>query len=356
MYVKENHLSRPRIIIADPDERYISTLEYAFITEFNDVDLEFITDKNFFDEYFGVPRTAEILAVSDAFYSRELQKHNINNVFVLSNEPDSGETEDLNIHRVYKYSGVKEIFSELTYRSRNVLDASQKNLKEAQIIALFSAIGGSGKTSLGMGLAYNLALNHRRVLYVNTETIQSYNCFLNDATTLDFDGIRALKSEEKDVYNNIFYYLKTYLFKYVPALGMPLESLNLQFDVYSNLISGAKKSGDYDYIIVDIESGYDPERMNLLQKSDRAIIVINQDELSIKKTEFLLKNITVRDKEKFCMVCTKYKQEQKNYYLESDLFQTFSLKNYIPYIDNIPLDAKGIGVINEIKALAYLFM
>ena len=67
-------MSRPRIIIADTDVNYIQSLQLKFIEEFFEkIDLEIITEREYFDELFSVPQKAEILVVSEDLYESSLQ-------------------------------------------------------------------------------------------------------------------------------------------------------------------------------------------------------------------------------------------------------------------------------------------
>ena len=77
-------MSRPRIIIADTDVNYIQSLQLKFIEEFFEkIDLEIITEREYFDELFSVPQKAEILVVSEDLYESSLQRHNISKVFLM---------------------------------------------------------------------------------------------------------------------------------------------------------------------------------------------------------------------------------------------------------------------------------
>ena len=74
-------MSKPLIIIADTDELYLTNLERKFLEEFDDqIDLEIISDADYFEKRFETPLSVEILVVSEKLYSSSLQKHNISNV------------------------------------------------------------------------------------------------------------------------------------------------------------------------------------------------------------------------------------------------------------------------------------
>ena len=78
-------MARPRIIIADTDVNYILSLQLKFIEEFFEkIDLEIITDRDFFEKTFESPQRAEILIISEDLYDLSIQKHNIGNIFLMT--------------------------------------------------------------------------------------------------------------------------------------------------------------------------------------------------------------------------------------------------------------------------------
>ena len=101
------------MIIADMDIEYLIPLQLKFVKEFFDrIDLEVITDREYFEELFSKPQRAEILIVSDTLYDPSLQRHNIANIFVMVENEEETDTNGLDVVRLRKYTSVKEIFSE----------------------------------------------------------------------------------------------------------------------------------------------------------------------------------------------------------------------------------------------------
>ena len=59
-------MAKPRIIIADTDAGYIIPLQLKFAEDFFEkVDLEIITDTNYFESLFSTPQKIDILIVSE---------------------------------------------------------------------------------------------------------------------------------------------------------------------------------------------------------------------------------------------------------------------------------------------------
>ena len=167
-------MARPRVIVADTDESYVIPLQKKFAELFADkIDLEIITDKDYFNQLFSLSQHADILLVSDTLYNSGLKKHDIRHLMILSEHYEPGQTDELDICRLFKYTSVREIFNEITGRCKDTLYAEQDAGKETKIILITSASGGVGKTSVAFGLCRCLERNYKKTLYVNADRLQS---------------------------------------------------------------------------------------------------------------------------------------------------------------------------------------
>lgn len=168
-------MNRPKIIIADEEERYVESIQCNFAEEFlYKIELEIITKAEFFEEYFTQPQSAEILIVSEQLYNSTLERHNIKNIFVLTEQRENDDSIELNITRLYKYTSFKEILNEIVSRCVGVFNVTTMEKKETQVVVVTSAAGGVGKTTVAMGIAACLDKNHKKVLYINADRLQSF--------------------------------------------------------------------------------------------------------------------------------------------------------------------------------------
>lgn len=349
-------MERPLVVIADMDEEYIATLEYKFLEQLGEqIDLEVISDGAYFQSYLNHPITAEIFIVDEEMYLPELRKHNISHLFVLTGEQkQDGSTEDLSTTRVYKYMSVRELYNELTYMSEAVLQGYTEDARTTEVIAFYSAIGGCGKTTISLALAGCLANKHKRVLYINTESVQNYAYYLNDASGLPGDGYRALREEK--TYAKIKSFIREEKFSYLPPFMSTLDARNLSFDVYAKLVQEARDSGDYDLIFVDLEAGYDSARLQLLQQADRVIMVVLQDEFAVYKTRYLLQCMDIRDRERYMFICNAYNDAGENAYVQSELQTMFPIKEYIER-SVVPMRSlQQLTELEGIEKLSYAFI
>lgn len=349
-------MGKPLVVIADTDRDYVATLEYKFLELLGDnIELEIISDGAYYQTFVNHPITAELFIVEENLYTQDLKKHNINHLFVLSEEQSlEGNTEDLTATRVYKYMSIRELYNELTYMSTQAFLGYDESSRNTEVIAFYSAIGGSGKTTVSLALAECLASKHKRILYINTESVQDFGYYLKDSSGMPGDGYRALKGA--NVYMEVKSYIRKENFSYVPPLLMSLDARNLGFEVYETLVQDARDSGEYDYIIVDLESGYDIRKLNVLQYAEHVIMVVLQDAYATYKTQNLLDCMDMGDRERYLFVCNQYNDAIGNAYVQSKLQTMFPIKEYIEHSVS-PLETMmQMAELEGVEKLSYVFI
>lgn len=306
-------MSKPTIILADTDANYISSLELKFIDALDErINLEIITDEKYFEEYFSTPCTAEIVALSDDLYTDELRKHNIANICVLAEHTESSGTEDLELKTVYKYSSLKEIYNEIIGMSSNPDLRGNSTRTETQVVMVYSPIGGSGKTSVAIGLSTCLAAN-KRVLYVDAEEINTFAVLLEGAESLSAGCYSEFRVDNNQIYLNLKPQIRTENFSYLPPFKGSLSSSGISIASIIKFIECAKASKDYDYIVVDVDSTYSEDKAMLLSLANKVFMIAMQDRVSAHKMNMFLHNANCTDTEKYIFICNHYVAEAPNY-------------------------------------------
>ncbi len=352
-------MSIPRVIIADEDENYIVPLQHKFVTDFfNKIDLEIITDKEYFDEYFSKPQSAEILIVSDGLYNSSLQRHNIQNIFVMMEQYDEGGTADLNVTQLFKYTSIKEIFNEIIGKSAGVLNIAAVEKKETQIILVTSAAGGVGKTTIAMGIAACLEQNYKRVLYIEAARLQSAQYMFKNNTPISSPDIYTkLLNPSESIYADIKHVVRKEEFNYLPPFKAALMSLGLSYSVYEKIISSAKKSGDYDFIIVDADTTFDEMKATFFDLANKVMVITKQTKVSVVSTNILVSNINGSSAEKYVFICNDFVKEDNNALINSNIALKFTIGDYVEhfkYCEDISVDE--LAKKNSIQKLALLIM
>jgi len=206
---------------------------------------------------------------------------------------------------------------------------------EPQIVVVYSACGGAGKTTVSLGLCANLVKNYKKVLYLNADYLQSFQTLLeNDSPIAASDAYARLSNPTENIYQDIKHVIRKEKFSYLPPFKASLLSLGIKYHVFEKIALGAKKSADFDYIIVDADSAFDEDKANLIDLADKVVIVTNQNRNAVYSTKMLLSNINNVNSEKYIFVCNNFKKDENNE-LEN-VFNTKSKIESCEYVYHIP--------------------
>lgn len=329
-------MSKPRIIIADTDLNYIIPLQLKFAEEFFDkIELEIVTDEEYFENLFSSPQRAEILIVSENLYDSSLKRHNISNLFLMMEQYEEEQTDELNLNRLFKYTSIKEIFNKITGKSAGSLNIDESVKKESQIIVVCSACGGVGKTTIALGISASLTKNYKKVLYINAGRLQVFQRMLENQSVISATDIYAkLARANENIYSEMKHAIRNEIFCYLPPFKAALMSLGLNYSIYEEIIISAKKSKDYDYIVIDVDTAFDEDNAKLFNISDKVIVVTEQTRTSIFATNTLVDNINGINSDKYIFVCNNFDKNENNAIISSNIPLKFTVNDYIEHFNN----------------------
>ena len=299
------------IILADPDYGYLEALEIKYIEKFGtQIEMDVITDPEYFASFFSVQRAADVLIVSDTLYTDELRKHDIGKIMILceGDAPSDGG----GVVYIDKYSKLKDIVNESTYDIKLKKEDAGHPGSRPVIVTVCSASGGAGVTTASLGLCRSLIERHKRVLYLNAESMQYFHYYLNDRVCLDPEACRLLRQAGADLYGRIKGFIRSEEFSFLPPLPAAAELLNISQDAYTKLAEQAEESGDFDYIVVDMDHVCSAPASELIARSSYVLILMRQDEISVEKTKILEQNVDCSDSEKYLFVCNCFNPEEEN--------------------------------------------
>jgi len=330
-------MAKPKVIIADEDYSYIIPLQLKFAEEFFDkVDLEIITEKEYLEKLFSTPQNADILIISEEMYTDSIKRHNISNTFIMTEQPTGDDTGQISFNRIFKYTSIKEIFNEITGKSGDIVSDKERRQKSSQIVVVCSACGGTGKTTLAMGISACLVKNYKRVLYINAAKLQNFHRFLDNKNPISTTEIYSkLKNPGADIFGEIQHLVRRELFSYVPPFKTALISLGLDFDVFAAIAESAKKTGSYDFIIVDANTDFDENLAKLLTVADKVIVVSRQTHAACFATNLFVANINGINNEKFIFIENDRKPESENTSEYQTKYVVSEYVDHIPEYDNM---------------------
>ncbi len=350
---------RPRVVIADLDRLYLLPLQQKFVKEFySNIDLEIITERDYFNQLFEKPQMIDILIVSEQLYSSKLQKHGIKNLYIMSENETQSDVDLFNGNYIYKYTSIIDIFDKVTGSSSNILNPVVLNKVAPKIITFYSANGGAGKTTLALSLCSNLASRYKRVLYINAERLQVQNHLYRFDSDISFpDYYASMQSASSNVYSEVKPFINNDKFDSLPVLKLSTVALGIPFDKYADIAVGAKKSNDYDYIIIDGDSVFDTHKADLISLSDQLVVVYEQTKQSIAKTNAFIKNIDINAKDKYLFICNKHNDSQHLRDSDIDYISNFETNERLEYLKDYDMySVERIAQLETMQKIAYLVM
>lgn len=353
-------MKKTRVVIADTDEQYILPIQMKFIEEFFEkLELEMITSSDFFEKLFSEPQSIDILIVSEDLYHPDLQKHMIKKIFLLSEQPDNGETGELRVEKIFKYTSLKEIFNEVVGKSADLLQVEQIVKQEPQLIMVYSAGGGSGKTTVALGVAACLAQSYKRVLYIQATWLQTFQRMMENQSPISQmqTYLELAEYKERDIYNSVRPVLRKELFTYLPPFKASLLSLGIETGAYEKLAMAALHSNEYDFVVIDTDSCFDETNASFLQRANKVLMLTEPNEASLFATKQLFQNLNGSGKEKFITICNVKEPAKSEMILPESRLADFVINEYVQFIPQYDsLRLKQLAGNEDIRRIAYMLL
>lgn len=348
-------MGRVKIILADTDEGYLLPLEHRFVKGFGErADFVLLSDRAYFDTYFSTPQQADILVISEALFSRALERHDLANVFILS-EHDETVAGELNAKRVLKYTSPQEIFLEV--RSGAILRLDDESGRSAtKVVLVYSPVGGAGATSVALGVCGALAQSRKKALFVSTESLQTFSSFLSEDTKLSFSQKLLVTDRGEGAYDRLKAALGNEGFDYLPPFAQALMAMNLKTQDFLSLFDLIKSGAEYDYLVVEAPREFSQELSTLMGYADQTVVVAMQDKPSVYKLECLLKNINYVGGNRFLLVCGRFRSEREDVLAERTAALGLKVAAQIPESREFPLSAAGLAGLKVMRKLSFTFV
>lgn len=360
---------KPRVIIADTDISYILSLQRKFIEAcFEKIDLEVISDQNYYEKLFGLlekdevqcgsPQKADVLIVSEELYDVSIHRHDIGTVFVMTEQDGGGRSGNSDVISIFKYTNVENIFNLITGRCPGLIDGSGAVHKTTKVLLVCSASGGVGKTTVALGISACLNAESKRVLYLNAERLQSFQTVLFNSSPITSPDLYArLVDATENVYSEIKHFIRSEGFYYIPPFKAALMSLEIPYSVYGDIVVSIKRTQEYDYIIVDADTVFDEEKIRLFDIADKVIIVTKQNKMSAYATKMLIANINEANSDKYMYVCNDFMENETNYLISPDVINKFTVSYYIehmPYHEQLAVS--DLAREKDLQQVAFLLL
>ncbi len=315
-------------------------------------EITLITDRDYLLEYFESPRQMDILLIDQNLYFRGVERHNIEWIYILTEDPDLRKSEQAAfIDYVYRFSGLKDIVDKALSGLPESVLRSEGRSKNARMILIASPCGGSGKTITALALAGALRKRGKKTLFVDTTSLQQ-----------SYYWLRGKKHEKGDDYiqdhftpSGIKDVIERGAFDFVSPFRQPLPALGIEPDAYTPILQSLLQSTTYDYIVADSSSGFSVLLSQMMTFAHSVMLIGLQDRFSAKKMSAFLQFVDCSDANRFRLLCGMYRPDRKNHLAEERF--PVQICEYIPYANlGDEQDLKAISDMECYRRLAAMFV
>ncbi len=225
-------------------------------------------------------------------------------LLLTSNRPDRNDSSG----RIYKYQSMDCIIKEILMyaSSRQDLCNLVTRKQQMKMIGLFSPLGRSGMTTLGLALGEMLSKNHRTI-YVDMTAYSNIDHMTGQEATMDLsDLMYAINNDSKDI-SALVGGASTSLFglDILPSMKRHSDLICIGLHEWKQFLKQLENGTDYEYILLDLSEAIQG-LMNIIGMCDRLIVTVPDDPSTDTELERFRSELseTVEDNEKTIYVYT----------------------------------------------------
>lgn len=239
--------------------------------------------------------------------------------------------------KVKKYQRISNIYKSFIreYADKAGYSADFDNSGNTRMTAVYSPIGGSGKTTVSLALASSLAGMGKTVLFLSVEQLNS-SCYVNPKQE---DGITALVNKAADEHTNFELKIKGIMKRgmndmfYIEGFDRIVDYSAVTEDEMAAVLGKIRRSGIFDVIVVDMESNLDVIGKAVFAAADRIVLVERTGELPLAKIDLFAKQAVMEDYGKKMQRVCNFAENNSVYSTELAIPVVGTIHNY----GNLPL-------------------
>ncbi len=304
-------MGRTMIVVVEPDRDYMGRLEMGLVKMFwKEAELELISELEYFDEYFAIPKKIDLLVIDESMYTEQLRMHDIEKIFILTEEPGQEEESDgQDVFRLYKFSNLNALVNRIASAGRTNSVTQERRTK---VVTVISPAGGAGSTTVAMGICATMRDNLKSAFYINPQMYQDFHYYLRDRDTLPMDLCMKMQEAGFEPDSKVKACFLKEGFTYFPPLGSSRESLGITVAAYLRLVENIVKAREFDYVVIDLGNELYGDCVKFLAMADRVLTVTRQDTYAAFKLRILKKSMNFSDADKYIFICNHFDRQKEN--------------------------------------------
>ncbi|WP_171655180.1 AAA family ATPase [Paenibacillus foliorum] len=290
-----------KLVLLEKDSYFIDMIStYIRSSEHADTfTMSVFTTKEQGFSYIGHSQELYILLVHESFMPLpELVFHHQHGCLIILS--DTLAPEDIVEYPVLcKYQPLNHLLSRIvSHFNEFTSNRMLRGNRSSEVIAVYSAVGGSGKTLAAVHLARELTFQGKRVFYLNFEQLPSPSWLKG-----------AGAEEEENCFSRMLYYGKTdprvqtaklerykrkhhiMGFDFFPGVSHSAEMSEMTEKDAESMIKAVLATGGYDCVLLDLDSSLYPRITASLKLSDQVLWLVIDDRIHMEKTMLQMRHL-----------------------------------------------------------------
>lgn len=309
MYERCTNVKKIRIAVWDLDIAYAKAMVDFISLNYNyKFYINYFTEYSYLISFIEQGNCIDILLTNeDNSYLDSISKH-IESIFFL--------TENTNIcdrkNYIYKYQLADKLVSDLLLKyaeaNPNTLSIGISD-KSTKIVCVFSPIGGTGKSTISLGLGLKSQYKNLKPFYLSLDDFSISSLYLNSSTTQGLSEILYYSKEKHkqliskiEGIRNVCEATNIHFFN-SPSSLLDIEETDSHDIIY--LLNQLRAMSVYDIVIIDLSSAINKKNMDIMQCCDNVILLTSSDITSQFKSDKFLSSLEMYDKELYDSLMSK---------------------------------------------------
>ncbi len=302
--------NRPLLVVLESDPGSCRKREDALIRRYADIaEVQFITEQDFLDTYFAEDRNIDVILTDAGMFRRIPHPEKAGRIILLTGRRNRPEARPENTEEVS--DGIQEaaLFQKIDAAlSRGAAAAGSPGqvIRETKIAAVYSPIGGCGKSLTALAVARKLRRLDTKVLVIGCDPMQSFSVYLKKEEFAGEDLVRQLKDPSDDTYWTILQNIRTDGISWLCPFEKSLSALQMGMPEWKKLLDILMAKKDFDVIILDLGTDMTPQVVELIGRKATLVMLTEANEIAGRKMQKLLKNPQILPKCKGILVANEY--------------------------------------------------
>ena len=334
------------LVIADTAQQFLPYTEEEVIRRYADLmNVQLLTKEEAVGAFFEAKPSVNVLVADRKVCGEYLQEQNVRHILILpqgsgeenaaeeaaedaaAESPETEEVLPANAEELAEGMPVAEIFLRIEelLQEDGILqkEVREEEHRNTRVIAVYSPIGGCGKSLVSYALAKKLRKLDQKVLLVACDPTQSAGVYFPSGMYAKEILAEKLIHPDGETYWTILQNIEQSEISYLLPFEKNLTTLGIGMQQWEVLLTVLCEKRDFDYIILDAGTHLGRHSASLLSKADFLILLTEANMIANRKMQKLLQDSELLPKCECFLVANEYKADGMHISPES-VFGTIS--------------------------------